>query len=88
MSAIWRQVGLTEVEQTSLTIRMDFANFDDYWRPLESRDGPAGQYLATLPDEARATLREHVERGFLSNRPHGPRSFAATAWACRGTVPL
>jgi hypothetical protein len=66
---------------------MDFADFDDYWWPLESRDGPAGQYLATLSNEARTALRERVERGFLSNRPDGPRSFAATAWACRGTVP-
>jgi SAM-dependent methyltransferase len=87
MSAMWRQVGLIEVEQTSLSIRMDFTNFDNYWRPLESRDGPPGPYLAALSDDARDTLREHVRRGFLSNRPDGPRSFAATAWACRGTVP-
>ena len=73
MSAMWHQVGLTEVEQTSLTIRMDFADFDDYWRPLEGRDGPFGVFLATLPDAARATLREHVRRGFLCNRPVGPR---------------
>jgi ubiquinone/menaquinone biosynthesis C-methylase UbiE len=87
MSAMWRQVGLTEVEQTSLTIRMDYANFDDYWRSLERRDSPPGLYLATLSDEVRATLREHVQRGFLCNRLDGPRSFASTAWACRGTVP-
>jgi hypothetical protein len=33
MSAMRRKVGLTEVEQTSLTIRIDYANFDEYWRP-------------------------------------------------------
>jgi hypothetical protein len=88
MSAMWRQVGLTEVEETSLTIRMDYANFDEYWQPLASRDSPPGQYVTTLSDQARATLREHVRRGFLGNRPDGPRSFASTAWACRGTVPL
>jgi ubiquinone/menaquinone biosynthesis C-methylase UbiE len=87
MSAMWRQVGLAEVEQTSMTIHMDFADFDDYWRPLESGDGPPGLYLAALSDHARATLREHVRHGFLCNRPDGPRTFAATAWACRGTVP-
>jgi hypothetical protein len=87
MSALWRQAGLVEVDQTSLTIRMDFAGFDDYWRPLESRGGPTGLYLAALSDEARATLREHVRRGFLCKPPEGPRSFAATAWACRGTMP-
>jgi hypothetical protein len=48
MSAMWRQVGLTEVEQTSLTIRMDFLDFDDYWRPLEGGVGPPGLFLATL----------------------------------------
>jgi hypothetical protein len=79
--------GLVQVEQISLTIRMDFTGFDDYWRPLESRDGPTRLYLAALSDEARATLWEHVRRDFLCNRPEGPRSFAATAWACRGTVP-
>jgi ubiquinone/menaquinone biosynthesis C-methylase UbiE len=87
MSAMWHQVGLTDVEQTSLTIRMDFADFDDYWRPFEGGVGPPGLFLATLSGAARATLREHVQRGFLGNRPDGPRSFAATAWACRGTVP-
>jgi SAM-dependent methyltransferase len=87
MSAMWRQVGLIEVEETSLTIRMDYANFDEYWQPLASRDSPPGQYVTTLSDQARATLREHVRRGFLGNRPDGPRSFASTAWACRGTVP-
>jgi hypothetical protein len=54
-------------------------------RPLESHDGPVGPYLAALSDQSRATLREHVRRGFLCNRPDGPRSFASTAWACRGT---
>ncbi len=84
---MWHQVGLAEVAETSLTIRMDFADFDDYWQPLAAGEGPPGQFVAGLADAARATLREHVRRGFLANRPDGPRSFATTAWACRGTVP-
>ncbi len=87
MNAMWRRAGLAEVEQTSLTIRMDFADFDDYWQPLAAGEGPPGQFVASLSDAARATLCEHVRRGFLCNRPDGPRSFATTAWACRGTVP-
>jgi hypothetical protein len=71
MSAMRRKVGLTEVEQTSLTIRIDYANFDEYWRPLESHDSPVGPYLAALSDQSRAALREHVRRGFLCNRPTG-----------------
>ena len=72
--------------RTKRGLRMDFAGFDDYWRRLESLGGPSGLCVAALSDEARATLREHVWRGFLCNRPEGPRSFAATAWARRGTV--
>lgn len=87
MEAMWRRVGLTEVAQTGLTIRMDFADFADYWQPFEAGDGGPGQFVASLSDAARTMLREHVRRGFLSNRPDGPRSFATTAFACRGTVP-
>jgi SAM-dependent methyltransferase len=53
------------------TIRVDFAGFDDYGLPLESRGGPTGLYLAALSDEARATLQEHVRRGLLCNRLKG-----------------
>jgi SAM-dependent methyltransferase len=83
----WRRVGLCNVEQTSLTIRMDFASFEDYWQPFTTGEGGTGEFMASLSDTMRETLREHVERGYLSNRPDGLRSFTATAWACRGIVP-
>ena len=86
MATLWRQLGLLDVEQTSLLIRMEYSNFDDYWTPLVS-EGPVKQYTSTLADNALGTLREHVKRAYLSNRPDGPRSFACVAWACRGTVP-
>ena len=34
-----------------------------------------------------ATLQDHVRHAYLAGKPDGPRSFAAVAWACRGTVP-
>jgi ubiquinone/menaquinone biosynthesis C-methylase UbiE len=87
MATLWRRFGLHDVEQTSLTIRMEFASFEDYWQPFTTGEGGTGQFMASLSDVAVAALREHVCRGYLSNRPDGPRSFTATAWACRGTVP-
>ena len=87
MAAMWRELGLTDVEQTSLLIRMEFACFDDYWLPFNRGEGPPGKFVASLSDAARATLREHVQRAYLSHRPDGPRSFACVAWACRGNVP-
>jgi ubiquinone/menaquinone biosynthesis C-methylase UbiE len=87
MATLWRRFGLRDVEQTSLTIRMDFASFEDYWQPFTTLEGGTGEFMASLSATARATLREHMQRGYISNRPDGPRSFTATAWACRGTVP-
>jgi SAM-dependent methyltransferase len=87
MEAVWRALGFEQVEQTSLLIRMEFADFDDYWQPFEAGEGPTGAYVTGLSDTARATLREHVRRAYLVNRPDGKRSFACVAWACRGVVP-
>lgn len=87
MAALWRASGLTGVEQTSLLIRMEFTSFDDYWAPFTTGEGPPGQLLAGLAEPARATLQDHVRHAYLAGQPDGPRSFAAVAWACRGTVP-
>jgi SAM-dependent methyltransferase len=87
MASLWRQLGLVDVEQTSLLIRMEFSSFEDYWLPFTTGEGPPGQFVANLSDAARAALMEHVRRAYLANRPEGPRSFACVSWACRGTVP-
>lgn len=86
MASVWRDLGLIDVEQTSLLIWMEFACFDDYWSPLAAGEGLAGQFVAGLSEGTRATFREHMRRAYVANRPDGPRSFASVAWACRGTV--
>jgi SAM-dependent methyltransferase len=86
MATLWRELGLLDVEQTSLLIRMEFSCFDDYWLPITS-EGPVARFLDGLSASARAVLTEHVRRAYLADRPDGPRSFACVAWACRGTVP-
>jgi SAM-dependent methyltransferase len=88
MANLWRQLGLLNVQQTSLLIRMEFPSFGDYWRSFTTGEGPQGQYVVGLSEAARATLTEHMRRAYLCNRPDGPRSFVAVAWACRGTVPI
>jgi SAM-dependent methyltransferase len=87
MAILWRRLGFLDVEQTSLLFRMQFGSFDDYWLPLTKGEGPPGQFVAGLSASERAELMEHLRRAYLANRPDGPRSFAAVAWACRGTVP-
>jgi SAM-dependent methyltransferase len=87
LAALWRSLGLREVEQTSLMIRMEFENFDDYWAPLLGKTGPAGAYLDALPEDKRNELARWLRAAYLGGGADGPRSFAAVAWACRGRVP-
>jgi SAM-dependent methyltransferase len=86
MATLWGELGLLDVKQTSLLIRMEFSDFNDYWLPLTG-EGPVAKFVVGLSASAHATLTEHVRRAYLANLPDGPRSFACVAWACRGTVP-
>lgn len=87
LERVWRQSGFVGVEDTTLTIRMDFESFDDYWAPYVGGDGPYAAFVSTLDNTARATLTEAVHRAYLSGMADGPRSFTACAWAIRGEVP-
>jgi SAM-dependent methyltransferase len=87
LAAAWMGFGLRDVVQDGLTIRMEFDSFGDFWRPLLGRTGPAGTYLAGLPEAERAAFESRVRAAYEAGDPDGPRSFAATAWACRGRVP-
>jgi hypothetical protein len=75
MATLWSELGLVDVEQTSLLIRMEFSGFDDNWLPLVS-EGPVAKFVAGLSASAHATLVDHVRRAYLANLPDGPRSFA------------
>jgi SAM-dependent methyltransferase len=87
MVELWQAGGLEAVTRDSLTIRMDFANFADYWEPLLGGQGPVGGYVAGLDPEMQARVRDAVEAAFLAGAPDGERSLTATAWAVRGRVP-
>lgn len=87
LAEAWRAGGLIGVRDTMLTIRMDFASFDDYWAPYEGKDGPGAQYMTTLNTVQKERLRDVVRAAYLDGERDGPRSYAATAWAVKGTVP-
>ena len=87
LARVWRQTGLVDVRESTLTIRMEFESFGDYWAPYVGGDGPYAAFVSTLDDSARATLTEAMKRAYLSGMADGPRSFAASAWAVRGHAP-
>ena len=84
LAATWTSMGLNEVEQRSLTIRMDFESFADYWEPWLGGQGWVGPYVTGLNQKKRALLEHHLRLAYLAGRDDGPRSFVATAWAVRG----
>jgi SAM-dependent methyltransferase len=83
---LFESAGLNRVQRASITIRMDYANFDDYWQPLCSGQGPVGTYVDGLAPDLRSRIGEAVARAYRSGAPDGPRSLTATAWAVRGEV--
>lgn len=87
LEAAFRAAGLRDVAGTTLVIRMDFVSFDDFWAPYEGRDGPVAAFVATLAPADRQRLRDGVRAAYLDGEEDGPRSYAAIAWAAKGTVP-
>jgi len=68
--------GLDGARSTSLTVRVPFASYDEWWAPYLDGVGPVGTYVAALDAEHVAALRERC-RELL---PEPPFEHAATAW--------
>jgi SAM-dependent methyltransferase len=83
LATAWREQGLHDVADTSLTIAQSFASFDDYWQPFLLGQGPAGAYMTSLPEPRRDTLRSRL----CARLGNGEFTLTARAWAVRGIVP-
>jgi SAM-dependent methyltransferase len=87
LAAAFQGVGLGEVGACSLTIRMEYRDFADYWEPIENAQGPVGDYVNGLAPECLDRLATALRRAYLGGAIDGPRAMTATAWAARGVVP-
>jgi SAM-dependent methyltransferase len=76
------RAGLVDVTAGALDASASYAGFDDFWEPFTFAVGPAGQYLASLPEEQQAAVREACR----AELPEGPFTLPARAWFARGTV--
>ena len=70
---------------TTIDALTPFRDFDDYWNPFLGGQGPAPTYVASLPEDRRAALREELRRR-LPAEPDGSIHLTARAWAVRGLV--
>jgi hypothetical protein len=79
----FRRAGLRDVLEGSLEATADYADFEDFWAPFTYAVGPAGDYLASLPADRQALLRDAL-RAALPRE--GAFSLTARAWYARGTA--
>ncbi|HEX5068694.1 MAG TPA: methyltransferase domain-containing protein [Vicinamibacterales bacterium] len=87
LATLWRDQGLQDVAEETLTIETRFASFDDYWSPFLDGQGPAGAYTASLAPDHREALRMRLRNRLVGDGPDGQITMHARAWAARGRVP-
>ena len=79
LAELFREAGLDDVEDTTLTVSVAHEGFDAWWELFGLGVGPAGGYLTRLDDERRLKLRELARDEFPADGV-----VAAAAWAARG----
>ena len=77
LAGLFGQAGLAGANATTLTVRVSYATFGQWWQPFTLGVGPAGDYVASLTARRRRLLRERC-RELLGEGPFG---VSATAWA-------
>lgn len=83
LGSLLRGAGCLDVEEGEISVRIEFAGFDDWWTPYTLGVAPAGKQLAALDPTDRERVREHARAA----SPDGPFAVVATAWAARGVAP-
>jgi hypothetical protein len=87
LARAWDAAGLVARRAGEVTIRTEFAGFDDYWAPLDGNDGPLAAYLRSVTQEIRDQIKDAVRRAYLDGEVDGPRSYTATRWVVTGKKP-
>jgi SAM-dependent methyltransferase len=85
LGELWRRVGLSGVQTSSIEVTTEFADFEDLWDPFLGGTGSAPAYVGTLDAASRARLREEMERMVHPDRD-GHIRMHARAWAVRGVA--
>jgi SAM-dependent methyltransferase len=83
LAALFEAGGLGAVEVRAIDVPATFRDFEDFWEPFLSGEGPAPGYCAALGEDQRAALRESLRRA-LPAAPDGTIALNARAWAARG----
>lgn len=80
LAELFREAGLTGIEEGVLTVAVTHPSFDDWWTPFTLGIGPAGAYVKGLHPERQDALRATCRRLL----PEPPFTLSGTAWATLG----
>ncbi|MEO7070519.1 MAG: methyltransferase domain-containing protein [Nostocoides sp.] len=76
LGRLFGEAGLTPDQDTSLTVRVGFPTFEDWFEPFTLGVGPAGDYVRNLEPEGLVAVRDACRLRLGS----GPFHLEATAW--------
>jgi len=87
LAELWHRAGLQNVEVAPLDIQMEFDSFEDFWKPFQEGQGPAGSYVQTLNFVDQKKLKARIFKRIETKNGSGKIVLTGRAWAVKGTVP-
>ena len=82
LAELFEQAGLTRLEETVLTVRVEHDTFEEWWEPYTFGVGPNADYFGSLSPEQRERLRELAREEV----PPAPFVLEARSWAVRAVT--
>jgi hypothetical protein len=83
LANLFREVGILHMDARPIDIHTDFKNFEDFWSPFLTGQGPAPGYAMSLSEERRTQLRKRLYNA-LPFAVDGSIPLVARAWAIKG----
>ena len=85
---LWRSVGLCNINQEPIEVKMTFKTFQDYWGAFLLGQGPAGAYVRQLSKDRLSVLQKEIKERLRIEEESTPFTLCSRAWAIRGHVPV
>ncbi|MDP2696608.1 class I SAM-dependent methyltransferase [Thalassospira sp.] len=83
---LWADAGLKDVNSATISIRMDFLDFGDYWDSLMGAHSLIPKFIGELDIDTTRQLEATVRRAYQGGAADGRRSLVASALAVRGII--
>jgi SAM-dependent methyltransferase len=84
LQRLFSDIGIREVVIQSIDVPTVFRDFNDYWAPFLSGQGPAPSYVLSLDEAQVAALRERIQAS-LPVAADGSIALHARAWGVKGS---